>query len=323
MLAVSSKNLYEVLGVPEDASDEQIRKTYRKAAIKFHPDKNPGDKQAEERFKELSQAYEVLSNSQKRQAYDNRLRGGFGGGIGDLGDMFGGDFQSISIEDILGRYGDLFGGFGVPFHAQNVQQRGRDMEAELRVDFRTAALGGKVEVTLRVPSLGGGGVRKVTVSIPEGTADGAKLRLGGLGQAGLRGGPPGDLLLRIRVAPDPSLRRNGNDIVVDLHTPVSTAVLGGSATVRTLKGEAQVKIPAGTSSGKVLRLKGQGIRGGDLLATIMVDVPGEPTDEQKALFEKLRELEQGGTRPTRCARESSFAGGVEPRPYWQRCSPAE
>jgi len=293
LLAVSSKNLYEVLGVPEDASDEQIRKTYRKAAIKFHPDKNPGNKQAEERFKELSQAYEVLSNAKKRQAYDNRLRGGLGGGIGDLGDMFGGDFQSISIEDILGRYGDLFGGFGVPFHAQNVQQRGRDMEAELRVDFRTAALGGKVEVTVRVPSLRGadGGVRKVEVKIPEGAADGSKLRLGGLGQAGLRGGPPGNLLLRIRVASDPALRRNGNDILIDLHTSVATAALGGSATLRTLKGEAQVKIPAGTSSGKVLRLKGQGIRGGDLLATVMVDVPAEPTDEQRALYEQLRELE--------------------------------
>ncbi len=292
MLAVSAKNLYEVLGVPEDASDDQIRKAYRKAAIKYHPDKNPGNKQAEERFKELSQAYDVLSNAQKRKAYDARLRGGFGGGIGDLGDMFGGDFQSISIEDILGRYGDLFGGFGVPFHARNVQQRGRDMEAELRVDFRTAALGGKVEVTLRAPSLGGAGgaMRKVTVTIPEGTSDGAKLRLNGLGQAGMRGGPPGDLLLRIRVAPDPSMRRDGNDIHVALHTPAHTAVLGGSATVRTLRGEAQVKIPAGTSSGQVMRLKGQGIRGGDLLATVMVDVPAKPTDAQKALYEQLREL---------------------------------
>jgi DnaJ-class molecular chaperone len=288
---VSQKNLYEVLGVSEDATPDQIRSTYRKLAIKYHPDKNPGDKAAEERFQELTQAFQVLSDEKKRQEYDARLRGGFAGGVGDLGDIFGDAFASFSIEDFLGQHADLFGGFGVPFHARRVQRRGRDVEAELRVDFRTAARGGKVDVRLRLPSARGpqGELKDVAITIPQGVDDGSAMRLKGLGQASASGGPPGDLILRIRVAKHPYFRREGKRLYVTLPVPASTAALGGRVPVRTLDGEGTVTIPAGTGSGTLLRLKGQGIQGGDLLAQVQVVVPATLTDEQRAAFETLRE----------------------------------
>ena len=285
---MSSKNLYEVLGVSEDASADDNPKAYRKLAIKDHPDKNPGDKAAEERFKAYTQAYEVLSDQEKRQAYDARLRGGFSGGIGDLGDMFG-DFGSFSIEDLLGRYGDIFGGAGVPFHARRVQRKGQNVEAELGVDFRTAAKGGSVQVSLQMP--GHGEPQQVDIAIPEGIEDGKAIRLKGLGQPGMGGGPRGDLHLRIRVSPDPRFRRKGNNLHVDVPVPAPIAVLGGSVAVPTLDGEATLKVPAGSSSGTKMRLRGLGIRKGDLIARLLVQVPKTPTDEQKALYEKLRDLE--------------------------------
>lgn len=285
---MSNKNLYEVLGVADDVSPDELRKSYRKLAIKYHPDKNEGDKDAEERFKELAQAYEVLSDPKKRQQYDQRLRGGFSGDIGDLGDMFG-DFGSFSIEDLLGRHADLFGGFGVPSHARRVQRRGPNVEAELRVDFRTAARGGKVDVSMQMPQ---GEVKNVAITLRAGTEDGQAMRLGGLGQPGRGGGPPGDLILRIRVAKDPHFERKGNDLHVEVKTPAPIAVLGGKVAVPTLDGEAMLTVPVGTSSGTKMRLKGLGILKGDLIARILITVPKEPTEEQRALYEELRDLEQ-------------------------------
>ncbi len=290
---MSEKNLYEVLGVAEDASDAEIRKAYRQIAVKNHPDKNPGDEAAEARFKEATQAYEVLSDETKRQQYDMRLKGGFGGGMDGLEDLFGG--FSFNIEDILGRHGDVFGGFGVPFHARRVQRRGSDVEAELKVDFRTAAKGGKVDVTLRIPSPGNpqGEVKSIAITVPEGVKDGTPMRLRGLGQAGMGGGSSGDLILRIRVADDPAFTRRGNDLVVDMPVPAPIAVLGGKATVETLGGQATVTVPAGASSGMLMRLKGQGIKGGDLLARVQVTVPKDPSDAARALYEQLRDLDEG------------------------------
>ena len=256
---MSEKNLYEVLGVPDDASEADIRKAYRKIAVKNHPDKNPGDEAAESRFKEATQAYDVLSDAKKRQQYDARLKGGF----------------------------------GVPFHARRVQRRGSDVEAELKVDFRTAAKGGKVDVTLRIPTPGNpqGEVKSVAISVPEGVKDGTPMRLRGLGQAGRGGGGAGDLILRIRVAESSTFTRRGDDIVVDMPVPAPVAVLGGKATVETLGGEATVTVPAGASSGMLMRLKGLGIKDGDLLARVQVTVPKAPTDEERALYEQLRDLD--------------------------------
>ena len=282
--------LYTLGATPRQMMQRGVRSTYRKLAIQFHPDKNPGDTAAEERFKELTQAYEVLTDPKKRQAYDNRLRGGFGAGIGDLEDLFGDTFASFSIEDFLGRHADLFGGFGVPFHARQVQRRGHDVEAELRVDFLTAARGGEVDVSLRLPSAPE--PRSVSIKIPEGIEDGTAMRLKGLGQAGSSGGPPGDLLLRIRVAPDARFKRKGDTLYVECRTPAPIAVLGGRVSVPTLNGEAMVTIPPGTSSGTHLRLKGLGIRQGDLLATVQIVVPEKPTAAQRELYEKLGELEE-------------------------------
>lgn len=287
---MSSKNLYEVLGVSEDASSDDIRKAYRKLAIKYHPDKNPKNREeAEERFKEYTQAYEVLSDDEKRQQYDARLRGGHSGDFHDIGDMFG-DFGSFSLEDLLGQYGDIFGGAGVPFHARRVQRKGSNVEAELRVDFRTAARGGKVQVSMRVP--GDHSPKEVDISIPEGIEDGRPLRLRGLGQPGRGGGPAGDLILRIRVGEDPVFERDGSNVLVDVTVPAPTAVLGGKVTVPTLAGEATLTIPAGTSTGTKMRLKGMGIQQGDLFARVLVSVPKEPTDEQKKLYEELRALDE-------------------------------
>lgn len=291
-MSVGSKNLYEVLGVAEDASPEVIRAAYRKLAIKYHPDKNPGDTAAEERFKEVSQAYDVLSSPEKRESYDQRLRGGFGG---DFSDLFGG---VGSIEDILHRYGDLFGGFGgIPFHTGRAHRRGQDVEAELRIGFRSAAKGDEVDVNIRVPSLNDpqGSAKRVSVRIPAGAEDGTVMKLRGLGQAGMRGGPAGDLLLTLRVAPHPVFKREGKTLRVDVRIPVHIAALGGTATVPTLDGEGSLKIPSGTASGTIMRIRGQGIQGGDMHAQILVDVPKEPTDEQRALFEQLRDLDADQT----------------------------
>jgi DnaJ-class molecular chaperone len=291
------QNFYEILGVSQDATQDQIQSAYRKLAVKYHPDKNPDDKQAEERFKELGQAYAVLSDAGQRARYDQQLRTGFpADGFPAGGGGYGG-FESISIDEILRRYGDMFGeafggfgggGRGGPFQ-RGVRQRrrGRDVEASMDVPFRDAALGHSVSVTLHDSS----GRRSLSVNLPEGTRDGATLRLKGQGEEGLNGGPPGDLFLRIRITPDPIFRPHGKDIEADLHVPAPIAVLGGKVAVTTIHGkEGNVTIPPGTSSGSLLRLRGQGIRGGDHLARVVVAVPKDPNDEERKLYEKLRAL---------------------------------
>jgi len=344
------RDVYEVLGVARDASPDEIKKAYRKLAVKYHPDKNPGDKAAEEKFKEVSLAYEVLSDPAKREEYDRRGQRGYE-------QAHEGAFspEDVSVEDILGRYGDIFGSFfGPQFHQrQPAARRGHDLETELRVDFRTAALGGKVEVTLgggrpcprcegrgtkgterscgtcggsgRVtrqareegqlfsvtsvcPDCGGSGLepgsacaecngsgvvsgdRRVTVSIPKGARDGQVLRLRGLGGPGTRGGPPGDLLLHLHVKPDPRFRREGRDLHVDADVPAPTAVLGGKVAVPTLEGTATVTVPPDTGAGGTLRLKGQGIDGGDLYVHVRITVPSPANEEQRELYRRLSGL---------------------------------
>jgi len=347
---MAERDFYDVLGVPRTASLEEVKKAYRKLALKNHPDKNPGDKQAEERFKEATIAYEVLSDPKRREEYDQRGHHTY---ARDHAREV--EFDAVDLEDLLGRHADLFGGlFGRAFHAERpVARRGADVEAEVRIDLRTAASGGRVQLSLRgettcqtchgkgvkdgaarcrtcggrgsvtrqapakgqffsvtspCPTCGGAGIdpkamcegchgmgvvegtRRIEVTVPEGVADGDRLRLKGQGAPGMRGGPPGDLLLLVRVAPDPRFRREGDDLHSDVTVPAPVAVLGGTRTVETLKGSVEVRIPPGTSSGTVLRLRGQGIRGGDHLVHVLLSVPAQPTAEQRALYEQLRDL---------------------------------
>lgn len=291
-------NYYELLGVEQDATIDEIKKAYRKNALKYHPDKNPGDAEAEAKFKEFAVAFETLSNAEKRQEYDDMLAGRIphsqtqwaSGGMG-----------SMSMDEILRRFGDIFegsgfggfggGGFGGGFGGGRRQagpHPGRDVETELKVPFLTAAVGGEIDVTLTSSS--GGKPRRIGIKIPAGVEDGSTLRLRGLGDPGLRGGPAGDLLVQIRIQPHPGFTRKGNNIVSDLQVPVTTAVLGGKVPVTTLRGEVVLTIPPGTSSGRQLRLKGQGIGDGDHLVRILVTVPKELSDRERELYEELAQL---------------------------------
>lgn len=347
---------YATLGVSGDASPDEIKRAYRKLALQHHPDKNPGDARSEARFKELGEAYAVLSDEARRREYD-RARSGRRPTGTETGAGWDSGETGMSVDEILRRFGDLFGGgFGRDLHARQRRPRpGLDVEASVTIDFETAALGGKIAVTLRgdraCERCGGtgtegsatacdvcGGSGRVTqqsgeagqfftitrpcsrcrgtgrtgqpcgtcggsgrmrgsktihVSIPEGTEDGAVLRLRGLGEPGELGGAAGSLLLRVAVRPSPTFRREGDDIFGDVQVPAPIAVSGGKVEVRTLRGKAKLTVPPGTSSGRRLRLKGQGIRGGDHLARVMVTVPTNPTEEQRGLYERLAALEPG------------------------------
>jgi DnaJ-class molecular chaperone len=274
---------YKVLGVARDAPEEEIRRTYRKLAKELHPDLNPANRVvAEERFKKVSSAYEIIGDPEKRRQYDRgeidangeprrtyqRAHGGpFGGPFGGRGagarpgDDFG--FGDV-FSDLFGRRGAEGGSpFGV---------RGRDVRYTLEIDFLESATGAKKRVTL--PE---GGVLDLTV--PEGVADGQVLRLRGKGTPGLRGSEPGDALVEIKVRPHPLFKRAGEDIQTDLPITIDEAVLGAKVEVPTVSGRVQLSLPKGTSSGRVFRLKGKGVRNtttgaiGDQLVSVRIVLP--------------------------------------------------
>jgi molecular chaperone DnaJ len=299
------KDFYEVLGVAKDASAEDIKKRYRSLALEHHPDRNPG-KENEDRFKEIGEAYSVLSDASKRAEYDKlreAIRSGYAGGA--PGGFRATDFgfgEEFNVDDLLRQiFGEGFSasGFG-PFGFGRVQtrtRRGRDVETEVTLTFDEAMNGTERKVRIDFPS----GRRDVTVRIPAGVADGARIRARARGEHGTEGGEAGDLYVRVKVAPHPFFGRRGRDLTLSLPVTFSEAALGADVKVPTLNGAVKLKIPAGTPSGKTFRLRGRGVPSpdgskGDLLATVQVAVPGKLSKKQKEL---VRELAEGDESPRR------------------------
>jgi curved DNA-binding protein len=310
-MAVEYRDYYETLGVPRDASEEDIRSAYRRLAREYHPDvnKEPG---AEDRFKEISEAYEVLRDPEKRERYDRLgsnwragqdVSGAEGFDFSDFGDFGDGD---VRVEfGTGGDFSDLFEGlFGSrrrrarrPSGFEGFSTRGSDQEATLDLTLEEAARGGKRRITL-------GDGRDYEVNIPRGVRDGQLIRLAGEGGAGMGGGRRGDLLLRVRIKPHPRFRVEGRDLYTDVAVAPWEAALGATVEVPTLEGQRKVKVPAGSSCGRRLRLRGQGLpspRGepGDLYATVQIRVPKKLSDEERELFERLRDTSNFDPRRNR------------------------
>jgi molecular chaperone DnaJ len=356
-------DLYNVLGVSKKASDDEIKKAYRKLARKYHPDRNPDDPAAEEKFKEVQGAYDTLSDPEKREQYDaGGMFSGFGGGAGGPGggQPFGagaGGFGGADFGDILG---NIFGRGGGG-RARPEPQRGRDLETELSLSFDQAVNGAQVGVSVPkaercatchgsgakpgtapvtcprcegrgidaesqgffsisqpcpqcggagqiiedpCPTCGGSGLTRQTkrykVNIPAGVKDGARIRLAGKGEAGPRGGPPGDLYVITRVKPSPVFRRlDGGNLEVTVPITIAEALRGATIEVPTLDGTKKIKVPAGTKHGTVQRLRGEGppkprgVGRGDVRYRLEIEVPQELTEEQEKAVEELAEALNG------------------------------
>jgi molecular chaperone DnaJ len=355
---MAKRDYYEILGLSRNATPEEIKKAYRKTAIKYHPDKNPDNPEAEDLFKEAAEAYEVLSDPQKRERYDRFGHQGVGGG------GFGGG--SMNMEDIFSQFGDIFGGgsafesfFGGGGGRGTRQRRGSNLRIKLKLTLDEVSHG--VEKKIKVKRYvscdvcggngakngtalqtcstcnGSGQTRKVVntmlgqmvstntcstcngegkivsqrcdnchgegrlmeeevipVQIPEGVGEGIQLSMAGKGNVPKRGGVPGDLLIVIEEAEDEELKRDGSNIVYDLHLSFTDAVLGTDVEVPTVDGKVKIKIEPGTQSGKILRLRGKGIKDingygkGDQLIHVNVWTPQKVSDDEKRLLEELR-----------------------------------
>lgn len=311
------KDFYKVLGVSKDADEATIKKAYRKLARTWHPDQNKGNPEAEERFKEIGEAYTVLSNPEQRQQYD-AIRamgaGGFRGGAGGGGasgvnfeDIFGafgggnggnvrfstsGSGAGINLDDILGAFGGFGGAHGSPY--QQAPQKGEDLHASTRITLKQSLSG--VNIKLAVSG------KPMTVKVPKGIKDGQSVRLRGKGKASINGGSAGDLIVTIHVEEDPVYSREGNDLRMTLPVTFAEATLGAKVEVPLIDGSTvTVKVPAGSDSGRTLRLKGRGVATkkdtGDLLATISVVVPKDLTPEQLDSIKSLADsLDQSDPR---------------------------
>lgn len=354
----SKADYYELLGVSRDIGAEELKKAYRKAALRYHPDRNPGDKAAEEKFKELSEAYQVLSDPEKRSQYDRFGHAAFEQGAGGFGGGF--DF-STNFEDIFGDiFGDFFGGGG----RAGRQARGQDLAYSLEVSFEEAAFG--TEKTVSIPRRvtcatcqgtgaepgtrpqtcgtcrgsgqmrfqqgfftvartcnrcdgqgsvvtdpctecqGAGAVRKTSnlqIKIPGGVDSGSRLKLRGEGEAGPVGGIAGDLYVTIQVGEHPLFERQNNEVICELPISFPQAALGADIEAPTLEGKIKMKVPAGTQSGSIFRLRGKGIvdlrgRGrGDQLVRIVVETPTDLGAKQKELLEEFARLNGGEVHP--------------------------
>ncbi len=304
------KDYYKILGVSKTATQDEIKKAYRKLARKYHPDKNKGDKDAEEKFKEINEAYEVLGNPENRKKYDEvgmywrqydeykkaqeqaRRQTGFGG-FGGFGSQGGSPGSSFYYEGDLGDLEDLFGMFGGGFGRRTTYRtsprKGRDYHAEM-----TLSLDEVVNGATRIIDLG---EKKIRVRIKPGAYEGQVIKIPGKGAPGINGGPSGDLYITIHTADDPRFVRKGADLYTTVVTDDLTAVLGGKAQVDSPTGKIQMTIPAGTSCGKTLRIRGKGLpvygvegKYGDLYATVKIQVPQHLSVEEKQLYEQLKNL---------------------------------
>lgn len=295
---MAKRDFYDVLGVKREASAEEIKKAYRNLARKFHPDLHPGDKKAEKNFKEVQEAYDVLSDQDKRDQYDRFGNAAFEqGGPGPRSQNYTWsnqgspemqfDFGEGGLGDILG---GLFGGRGRKGGGAGGTQDipGDDIETELSIPFRTAVMGGDLDITIS----GNGPGQRLTVTIPPGVNDGARLRLAGKGRPSPTKGRSGDLYVLVRVEPHGFFTRNGRDVYLDAPISISEAVLGTSMDVPTLEGTVTVAVPPGASSGQKLRIRGKGGPSkdgerGDQYVQIKVVSPKSVDDESKRLIEQF------------------------------------
>ncbi|MEY3688075.1 MAG: molecular chaperone DnaJ [Bacteroidota bacterium] len=376
---MAKRDYYEVLGVAKSASADEIKKAYRKVAMQFHPDRNPGDKAAEEKFKEAAEAYEVLSDQEKKAQYDRfghaglNNRGGFGGG------------QGMNMDDIFSNFGDIFGDdiFGSFFGGGGARQRGgkargtrgSNLRIKLKMNYEEIAKGANKTVKVKKYTScttcsgsgakdknsvqncstcnGTGQVRKVTstflgqmqtvgtcptcngegstitnkctsckgegrvyteetinIDIPAGVQDGMQLSLSGKGNIGERGGSSGDLIVLIEEESHPELQRDNLNVIYDMHVSIPDAIFGSNVEVPTIDGRAKIKIPPGTQSGKIFRLKGKGFPSinsyerGDQLIHVNVWTPQELSNEEKEMMEKLKDSKNFQPQPEKS--EKSF-----------------
>lgn len=303
------KDYYKILGVSRSASQEEIKRAYRRLAREVHPDVNPGDQAAEERFKDVNEAHEVLSDPEKRRRYDQLGAGwqqyqrtrGAPGGFEDFARQWygqaGGNVQYVNLEDLFGQgnlvdlLGGLFGLGGVrPGTARQRTRRGRRLEVPVELTLEEAFHG--ASRPLERPD-----GHRVTAKIPAGAQTGSRIRLAGQGTPGTGGAPPGDIFLKVTVKPHKVFRRKGNDLWRDVDVDLYTAVLGGEVPVEALDTTVMLKIPAGTNSDKTFRLRGKGMpnpknpkRPGDLYAVVKVQIPSRLSSHERALFEELAQL---------------------------------
>lgn len=301
---MANRDYYDILGVSKNANEEEIKKAYRKLAMKYHPDKNPNKKEAEERFKEINEAYAVLSDKEKRKQYDtfgaegfrqrytqedifrgfnfDEILSGLFGGRGRREFKFGGGRGGFD-------FGDLFGGSYGYQDMSRMPQKGEDILYELAISLEEVASGGEKRISYRKD----GKVEDVSVKIPKGIPAGKKLRLAGKGMAGKKGGPPGDLYLQISILDHPIFTREEDDLIVEKEVNFSEAVLGSSVEVPTLDGTKKIKIPPGIQSHTKMRLRGLGLPHfqkegrGDEYVKVIVKIPRRVSEKAKGLIQDL------------------------------------